>query len=80
MSITSRNPDNSIAQDAQQLLELGIVDEVLDEPTGGAHRDWKLMSATIRERLLTQLTRLEKSQDLPAKRYAKFRAMGRFDG
>ena len=74
------NAAEALKLDAKQLLELGIVDEVLDEPTGGAHRDWKLMSATIRERLLTQLTRLEKSQDLPAKRYAKFRAMGRFDG
>ena len=51
-----------------------IVDEVLDEPTGGAHRDWKLMCATIRSDF-DLLTR-RKSQDLPAKRYAKFRAMG----
>ena len=73
------NAAEALKLDAKQLLDLGIVDEVLDEPTGGAHRDWQLMSETIGTRLSRQLVRLEKSKDLPDRRYEKFRAMGRFD-
>ena len=73
------NAAEALKLDAKQLLDLGIVDEVLDEPTGGAHRDWQLMSETISSRLSRQLVRLEKSKDLPDRRYEKFRAMGRFD-
>ena len=73
------NAAEALKLDAKQLLDLGIVDEVLDEPTGGAHRDWQLMSETISARLSRQLVRLEKSKDLPDRRYEKFRAMGRFD-
>ncbi|MEC7542280.1 MAG: acetyl-CoA carboxylase carboxyltransferase subunit alpha [Verrucomicrobiota bacterium] len=73
------NAAEALKLDAKQLLDLGIVDEVLDEPTGGAHRDWQLMSETISTRLSRQLVRLEKSKDLPDRRYEKFRAMGRFD-
>lgn len=73
------NAAEALKLDAKQLLDLGIVDEILDEPTGGAHRDWQLMSETISTRLSRQLVRLEKSKDLPDRRYEKFRAMGRFD-
>lgn len=65
---------------AQDLIKLGVVDEIVPEPEGGAHRDHekaaKLLDAALRsnlERLLkTPLDRLLKT------RYAKFRRLGNF--
>lgn len=37
------------------LQELGIIDETIPEPLGGAHRDIESMSATLKERLAAQL-------------------------
>jgi acetyl-CoA carboxylase carboxyl transferase subunit alpha len=42
------------------LQELGIVDETIPEPMGGAHRDIDAMAATLRERLSDQLAQLQK--------------------
>ena len=41
------------------LEDLGIVDETIPEPLGGAHRDLGAMAATLRERLAAQLERLQ---------------------
>lgn len=41
------------------LEDLGIVDETIPEPLGGAHRDLDAMAATLRERLVAQLERLQ---------------------
>ncbi|MEO1581106.1 MAG: acetyl-CoA carboxylase carboxyltransferase subunit alpha [Pseudomonadota bacterium] len=40
---------------ANQLIEFGLIDEVLEEPLGGAHRDPKLMSATLKAALYKQV-------------------------
>ena len=62
------------------LLQLGLVDEVLPEPAGG--NNWAPLEAgqTLRsalERHLEQLLKLSEA-DLKTHRYSKFRAMGRF--
>ena len=62
------------------LLQLGLVDEVLPEPAGG--NNWAPLEAgqTLRsalERHLEQLLSLSEA-DLKAHRYSKYRAMGRF--
>ncbi len=44
---------------ADKLLELGLVDKILPEPLGGAHRDPKLMAATLRKALVDQLRLLQ---------------------
>lgn len=41
------------------LQELGIADESINEPLGGAHRDPEAMAAVLRERLIEQLDRLQ---------------------
>jgi acetyl-CoA carboxylase carboxyl transferase subunit alpha len=41
------------------LKELGITDESIEEPLGGAHRDPETMATTLRERLIEQLDRLQ---------------------
>lgn len=63
---------------AQSALELGLIDEILPEPRGGAHRDPAEAAAIIREALRTQLAAQSKlsGDQLKAERYDKFRAMG----
>jgi acetyl-CoA carboxylase carboxyl transferase subunit alpha len=65
---------------AAHLLELGLVDEIVPEPLGGAHTDREAAARTLQEYLLKHL---EQIQALPAaerlkQRYAKFRAFGHF--
>jgi acetyl-CoA carboxylase carboxyl transferase subunit alpha len=65
---------------ARDLLELGLVDEIVPEPLGGAHNDVPLMAATLKSRLVTNLDRLLQMspQERLQQRYAKFRGLGRF--
>ncbi|HEY6039675.1 MAG TPA: acetyl-CoA carboxylase carboxyltransferase subunit alpha [Kofleriaceae bacterium] len=65
---------------APDLLELGICDEIVVEPSGGAHRNAAQTAAKLRTALKKQLKELV---DLPAgelieRRYQKFRKMGAF--
>jgi acetyl-CoA carboxylase carboxyl transferase subunit alpha len=65
---------------AADLLNLGIIDAVITEPSGGNH--WAPLQAAenLREAVLLQLAELQSlsEQDLIEQRYAKFRRMGRF--
>src|SRR6202142_937391 len=65
---------------ARNLLESGLVDEIIPEPLGGAHTDPAIAAQTLREYLLKHLEQL---QAIPVaeplkKRYEKFRAHGHF--
>ncbi len=65
---------------SDNLLKMGIVDDVIPEPLGGAHRDHHKMAATMRSYLGKQLKDL-KQQDMSSlldARYAKFRKIGEF--
>ena len=64
--------------EGKQLLELGVVDQIIQEPVGGAHRDWENTSTTIKDSLKSVLVKLRKTDDLISKRYEKFRVMGQF--
>ena len=44
---------------AEQISELGLVDTVMPEPLGGAHRDYDLMAATLKKTIGDQLTELQ---------------------
>jgi acetyl-CoA carboxylase carboxyl transferase subunit alpha len=65
---------------AQHLLELEVIDEIIPEPLGGAHLDpvlaIKMVGNAIRKALAE--VRRFKREELPRRRFAKFRAMGRF--
>ncbi len=67
---------------AADLLELGVIDEVLAEPLGGAHRNGKEMARTFSESLARHLKGLQgiPMEDLLQKRYEKYRRMGRVLG
>ncbi|MDG1991217.1 MAG: acetyl-CoA carboxylase carboxyltransferase subunit alpha [Pirellulales bacterium] len=65
---------------AWDLKEFGVIDKVIDEPRGGAHRDPRLMAARLKtflERTLKELVSLP-IEKLVANRYDKFRRMGTF--
>lgn len=60
------------------LEELGIVDETIPEPAGGAHRDPDLMAERLRERLALQLDQLQgvALDELLEKRYQRLMSYG----
>ncbi|MEY4189569.1 MAG: hypothetical protein RIR17_305 [Planctomycetota bacterium] len=65
---------------SKDLLRLGVVDSVIPEPLGGAHRDNKEMATILRGFLLRYLRELGQKniQELLEGRYQKFRQMGVF--
>ncbi len=62
------------------LSRLGVVDDVLEEPLGGAHRDHHQMASRMKTYLSKTLAILEKknADELVAERYNKFRKIGVF--
>lgn len=65
---------------AQDLLKLDVVDEVVPEPDGGAHRDFDVSAANLGAALRQNLEKLleQPIEQLLKKRYNKFRALGNF--
>lgn len=65
---------------SEDLHRLKLVDEVLEEPLGGAHRDPKQLMKQMRERLLANMTRLKRMgiDELLEARYNRWMAFGDF--
>ena len=65
---------------SKHLPGLGVVDDIITEPLGGAHRDHQQMAIQIKQYLLENLKQLKSYSvdDLLSQRYSKFRAMGKF--
>lgn len=65
---------------APEVKALGVVDEVIDEPAGGAHRDVDAAAKAVAAALRTSLDELMALSATQRRelRYAKFRAMGKF--
>ena len=65
---------------SKDLLELGIIDEEIPEPLGGAHADYKAVSESMKSSILNALKELsdKTSDELREERYNKFRKMGKF--
>ncbi|MBQ3774762.1 MAG: acetyl-CoA carboxylase carboxyl transferase subunit alpha [Ruminobacter sp.] len=63
---------------ATALKELNLIDNIIEEPLGGAHRDYKTMSENLKLRLLMDLNQLKmQSEDqLLENRYKKLMAFG----
>ena len=63
---------------AKDLLEFGIIDGVIEEPLGGAHRDYKKSAEAVKEQILKSIKKLKKMK--PAKlieqRIEKYADMG----
>ena len=63
---------------SSRLQELGLIDNLIDEPLGGAHRDYNLMAERIKLSLVTNLSRLQalNTEELLNSRRKKLRTMG----
>ncbi|MBF88473.1 MAG: acetyl-CoA carboxylase carboxyl transferase subunit alpha [Candidatus Marinimicrobia bacterium] len=63
---------------AQDLFEMGICDEIISEPMGGAHKDYNLMAERLKALILKSLDELSKldSEELIERRIAKYDRIG----
>ncbi|HWP47181.1 MAG TPA: acetyl-CoA carboxylase carboxyltransferase subunit alpha [Candidatus Limnocylindrales bacterium] len=66
---------------ANHLMALGVIDEIVKEPLGGAHKNHDEMASILREALKRHLKELDlfTPEELVEQRYQKFRAMGVFE-
>jgi len=65
---------------APDLLELGIIDKIIPEPLGGAHRDYQRAAQILKEEIIKVLDELRilTTEELLEKRLSKFRVMGKY--
>ncbi len=73
---------DSLKLTAKDLLGLGVVDEIIAEPLGGAHRDPAAAATNVGTAIRKHLAALRQmsAAALVEDRYRKFRALGRFSG
>jgi acetyl-CoA carboxylase carboxyl transferase subunit alpha len=71
----------SMGMTTRRLKALGLVDEVVAEPLGGAHRDLDATVAAVEKALLNSLVRFDAVDldELLRLRYRRFREFGRYD-
>jgi acetyl-CoA carboxylase carboxyl transferase subunit alpha len=77
---TEKAPDAAEAMGVTSsiLQDLGIVDETIEEPLGGAHRDIDLAAERLKSHIIKQLDELEQLplEDMLAKRYERLMSYG----
>ncbi len=78
----SQQAADALRLTAQDCLELGVVDEIVKEPPGGAHRDPAATAQALGDAIARHLQALgaESASERIARRRAKYRAMGVFAG
>lgn len=66
---------------AKRLKTLGLVDEIIPEPLGGAHRDHKLAASNLKKSLIAQVNRLKEIpvEALVETRYQRYMDYGNFE-
>ncbi|PIP90431.1 MAG: acetyl-CoA carboxylase carboxyl transferase subunit alpha [Bdellovibrionales bacterium CG12_big_fil_rev_8_21_14_0_65_38_15] len=69
---------NGLQLGPDKALELQVIDSIIPEPAGGAHRDWNNSAEIVKKSILKELKGLtnKKSDVLKKKRYEKFRVIG----
>ena len=67
---------------AKDLLEMGIADRIIDEPLGGAHRDYKGTAKILKEVILEELDAISGTsvEEMSEKRIHKIENMGAWEG
>jgi acetyl-CoA carboxylase carboxyl transferase subunit alpha len=77
----ARDAAEALGLTAVRLLEHGLIDRVIAEPLGGAHRDPAAMAATLKQALLEELAQLERhdTETLLEKRYQRLRGYGAYE-
>lgn len=66
---------------ADRLKSLDLINTIIDEPLGGAHRNPEVMAASIKQQLLKDLSTLEtlSTNDLLDRRYKRWTSMGKYE-
>jgi len=66
---------------AQRLKFLGLVDQIIDEPLGGAHRNPEATASSLKAALLNQLSalKLKSTEELISARYDRYMGYGNFE-
>ncbi|HAS80399.1 MAG TPA: hypothetical protein DCR90_05810 [Fusobacteriaceae bacterium] len=69
---------NDLKISADQLRDLGVIDDIILEPLGGAHRDHEMMAKNLKIKVLEAYEEIKDFTliELKDKRYEKFRKMG----
>ena len=79
---SDRAPDaaEALGITAHRLKALGLIDKVINEPVGGAHRDARLMASQLKRALVDSLRQVSdlKPKELLQRRYDRLQAYGRF--
>lgn len=77
----ARDAAEALGLTAKRLLEHGLIDVVVPEPLGGAHRDPAAMAATLKQTLLAELAALEQLDDAARleTRYRRLRSYGAYE-
>ena len=77
----ARDAAEAMGITANRLFEHNLIDRIIPEPLGGAHRDPTAMAAILKETILNELIELEKN-DIPTlleNRYKRLRSYGAFE-
>jgi acetyl-CoA carboxylase carboxyl transferase subunit alpha len=63
---------------AHRLHEFGLIDQIIPEPLGGAHRDWGVTTKRVKDAIIENLAQLAplSAEELINKRYERLRAIG----
>ncbi len=79
-SIKAPDAANALKLTGEHLIEFGIVDEIIPEPQGGAHRHSEEVATNLKKALLRHLKELKAipHDELIESRYKKYRKMGAF--
>ena len=65
---------------AQPLYELGVIDEIIPEPAGGAHNDYDQTASVVKQAILRNLAKISKysTSELINRRFEKLSKIGKF--
>ena len=71
----------SMGIDAKKLKEFGLIDRIIDEPLGGAHRDFDEIAKRVKQTLMEELEQLcvKPVSQIVTQRQEKLRRIGRFE-
>jgi acetyl-CoA carboxylase carboxyl transferase subunit alpha len=76
----ARDAAEALGLTAPRLKEFGLVDRIIKEPLGGAHRDVAAIASALKQALVEELDQLERQplDELLARRYQRLRDYGAF--
>jgi acetyl-CoA carboxylase carboxyl transferase subunit alpha len=77
----ARDAAEALGLTAKRLLEHRLIDKIVPEPLGGAHRDPAAMAATLKQLIQSELAELERmpTEELLEQRYLRLRSYGAYE-